>query len=297
MWARGQTYKDAIVLEELIDRDPLGRIGHLEVRLAREPEEVTAAQAVRFQVFHQELGVPSLAATAQEERDADRYDPICDHLLVIDTSLVGCDRERVVGTYRLLPQERASTSGGFYSEQEFDLKPMLERHGNRRFLEVGRSCVLPAYRSRRTIELLWQGIWAYSRRFDYDVLIGCASFPGVVPSAHAQALSYLTHFHKAQELWSVRAKAHRYSSMDLLPRDAINARIALANMPPLIKGYLRLGAKFGEGCVIDHEFCTTDVLVVLPVESISARYIAYYGENAERFSAVGQARGKGARAP
>ncbi len=267
-----------------IAEDPvLGRIGALEVRLSRNETEIAAAQAIRFQVFHQEMGARS--ASTLEQRDADRFDAICDHLLVIDTSRPGAVRDRIVGTYRLLPQERAMAAGGFYSQDEFEMAPLIQRHPGRRFLELGRSCVLPAYRSRRTIELLWQGIWAYCRRLRIDVMTGCASFPGTVPAAHAEALSFLAHFCRAEGPWRTSARADRYVSMDLMPREAVNAKTALAAMPPLIKGYLRLGAKFGDGCVIDHEFRTTDVLVVLPVEAISERYIAYYGADAERFVA------------
>jgi L-ornithine Nalpha-acyltransferase len=268
----------------LTENPILGRIGPLEVRLALDGAEIAAAQAIRFRVFHQEMGARSASLGVPEEHDADRFDAICDHLLVIDTSLPGSGRDRIVGTYRLLPQERAIAAGGFYTEDEFELKSLLGRHPTRRFLELGRSCVLPAYRSKRTIELLWQGIWAYCRRRDIDVMTGCASFPGTVPAAHAEALSFLAHHCQAEGEWAVRAKAERYAPMDLMPREAIDAKSALSAMPPLIKGYLRLGARFGDGCVVDRDFSTTDVLVVLPIEAISERYIAYYGAEAERFA-------------
>lgn len=263
----------------------LGRIGSLEVRLARDLEEVAAAQSIRFQVFYQEMGARSRVLEGPGERDADRFDAICDHLLVFDTSIPGRERNQIVGTYRLLPSEKAVAAGGFYSEDEFELKALLARHPERRFLELGRSCVLPAYRSKRTIELLWQGIWAYCRRKSIDVMTGCASLPGTVPAVHAEALSFLAHFCQAEGPWYARAKASRYVSMDMMPPEAVNAKSALSALPPLIKGYLRLGAKFGDGCVIDHDFSTTDVLVVLPVEAISERYVAYYGAEAERFAA------------
>ncbi|MCT9000059.1 GNAT family N-acetyltransferase [Chelativorans intermedius] len=262
----------------------LGRIGPLEVRLARGADEVAAAQSIRFRVFYQEMGARPASLEALEERDADRFDAVCDHLLVIDTSLAGSERERIVGTYRLLTQENAAAAGGFYSQDEFELEALVARHPQRRFLELGRSCVLPAYRSKRTIELLWQGIWAYCRQRNIDVMTGCASFPGTVPAAHAEPLSFLAHFCQAEGPWYVRARQARYAAMDLMPREAINAKTALAAMPPLIKGYLRLGARFGDGCVVDPDFSTTDVLVILPVEAISERYIAYYGQEAERFA-------------
>lgn len=253
----------------------LGQIGSLQVRLARSEAEVAAAQALRFQVFVREMGARASPSARAKELDSDEFDPICDHLLVFDTAVQGGAADRIVGTYRLLPQERAAD--GFYSDSEFELQELVARHPSRRFLELGRSCVLPAYRSKRTIELLWQGIWAYCRRTEIDVMVGCASFGGTDPSAHAQALSFLAHNFPASGDWHVRARADRYTAMDLVPRETIDPKLALSGTPPLIKGYLRLGARFGEGCVIDHEFHTTDVLVVLPVENIPSRYLAYYG--------------------
>lgn len=253
----------------------LGRLGALEVRLARNRAEVAAAQAVRFRVFHVELGAGG--AVAGTDLDTDRFDEICDHLVVMDTALPGPDRKRIVGTYRLLRQDIARKSGCFYSAAEFDIDSLVARHPGRRFLELGRSCVLPEYRTRRTVELLWQGIWAYARRHRVDVMTGCASFAGTVPAAHAEALSFLAQNATAEGEWHARALPHRYRAMDLMPGEAIDARAALAAMPPLVKGYLRLGARFGEGCVIDEDFGTTDVLVILPVETISERYLAHYG--------------------
>lgn len=263
----------------------LGRIGTLETRLARDSSEIAAAQEVRFRVFYDELGATRHFVHALEQRDADRFDGVCEHLLVLDTSIPGPDHRRIVGTYRLLRQDSAVASGGFYSEDEFEIETLIARHPGRRFLELGRSCVLPEYRSKRTVELLWQGIWAYCRRNEIDVMTGCASFPGVVPAAHAPALSFLAQNAPAEREWAVSAVASRKQPMDLMPGEAIDLRAALAAMPPLVKGYLRLGARFGDGCVIDHDFRTTDVFVVLPVEWISERYINYYGAEAQRFAA------------
>lgn len=263
----------------------LGRIGTLETRLAHNSSEIAAAQEVRFRVFYDELGAKRHFVHALEQRDADRFDGVCDHLLVLDSSIPGPDHRRIVGTYRLLRQECAIASGGFYSEDEFEIEALVGRHPGRRFLELGRSCVLPEYRSKRTVELLWQGIWAYCRRHAIDVMTGCASFPGVVPAAHAQSLSFLAQNALAEGEWAVSAVDSRRQPMDLTPAEAVDLRAALAAMPPLLKGYLRLGARFGDGCVIDHDFHTTDVFVVLPVEWISERYINYYGADAQRFSA------------
>jgi putative hemolysin len=200
-----------------------------------------------------------------DRRDADRFDEICDHLLVFDTALPGPSARQIVACYRLLRQETADATGGFYSADEFEFDSLIARHPSLNFLELGRSCVLPAYRSKRTIELLWQAIWAYVKHHGIDVMAGCASFRGTIPAAHAEALSFLSQNCTGRNDWAVRAVCSRY------------AKTALTAMPPLVKGYLRLGAKFGEGCVVDHDFGTTDVFVVLPVSAISERYITYYG--------------------
>lgn len=256
----------------------LGRISTLEVRLASGRNDVEASQELRYRVFREGSG----AIARGVQRDADRFDDICDHLLVVDTSI---GKDAIVGTYRLLRQAVAQASGGFYTADEFEIETLVARHPHLEFLELGRSCVLPAYRSKRTIELLWQGIWAYVRHYGIDVMTGCASFPGTVPAAHAQALSFLAHECMAGGEWTVRAIPARYSTMDLMPREAVDPRSALAAMPPLVKGYLRLGGRVGQGCVIDRDFGTTDVLIVLPVASICDRYVSYYGADAQRFAA------------
>lgn len=271
-------------LREMKDGAPLGRIGSLAVRLARNEAEVAAAQEVRYRVFYDELGAGK-GRLALDRRDADRFDPVCDHLLVLDDRLPGPDHRRIVGTYRLLRQEMAAAAGGFYSQDEFDLPGLVARHPDQRFLELGRSCVLPDYRSKRTIEVLWQGIWAYCNHHRIGVMTGCASFPGTDPAAHAEALTYLAHHCRTRPEWDIRAVPERYCSMELMPIEEVNARSALASMPPLVKGYLRLGARIGDGCVIDHDFCTVDVFVVLPVHQIADRYINYYGADARRFAA------------
>jgi L-ornithine Nalpha-acyltransferase len=263
----------------------LGRIGTLEVRLAKSQEEIGAAQEIRYRVFFEELGARSSTASETDRRDSDRFDDVCDHLLVFDKALPGPDRDQIVGTYRLLRQEQARLAGGFYSNDEFELDRLVKRHPNLHFLELGRSCVLPPYRTKRTIEVLWQGIWAYCRQHKIDVMTGCASFHGTDVTKHAEALSLLAHNYRAEGDWSVKAVPSRFHRMDLLPPDQIDLKRAVNEMPPLVKGYLRLGAKFGEGCVVDVPFDTTDVLVVLPVAWITARYLNYYGADAQRFAA------------
>ncbi|WP_420960272.1 GNAT family N-acetyltransferase [Brucella sp. IR073] len=261
----------------------LGRMGSLEVRLAQTAAEIAAAQELRFKIFFEGHGAKHESAAALEERDADRFDATCDHLLVYDTAIAEPEHRQIVGTYRLMRGEKAREAHGFYSAGEYDVDRLTLAKPDLNFLELGRSCVKPEYRSKRTVELLWQGIWAYCRRHRIDVMFGCASFSGTIPAAHALALSFLHHNCRATAEWDVRALPQHYHPMDLMPLEAINPKVALFSMPPLIKGYLRLGAMIGDGAVVDHAFGSTDVFIILPVSHISSRYITYYGAEADRF--------------
>ena len=266
-----------------------GRIGSLEVRLARKKSEIRRAQRLRYQVFYEEMSATPNALAILSRRDEDAFDAIFDHLLVIDhgTSNGGrrWGRFKVVGTYRMMRQEIADLYDGFYTQGEYDIAPLIRTKSDYSFVEMGRSCVLKPYRNKRTLELLWQGVWSYVREHGADVMIGCASFPGTDPSAHALALSYLHHTALAPEGWRVRAHEHLRIDMNLMPAEAVNARAAVKALPPLIKGYLRLGAYIGDGAVIDHQFGTTDVLIMLPVSALTSRYTEHFGANAERRAA------------
>lgn len=271
-------------LSDLYDR-PLGRIGSLEVRLAQSEAEIAAAQELRYRVFYEELGAKSHRTAILDRRDADRFDEVCDHILVVDTAISGPQHERIVGTYRVLGHEGAALAGGFYSDDEFEFSALRRRQPDKQFLELGRSCVLPAYRTKRTIEVLWQGIWAYVTHHGINVMAGCASFHGTVPAAHCEALSFLAQNFRATSDFDVRALASRRHSMDLMPAEAIHAKSAFNRMPPLIKGYLRLGARIGDGCVIDHDFETVDVFVIMPVKEIRQRYVDYYSGEPQALAA------------
>jgi L-ornithine Nalpha-acyltransferase len=257
----------------------LGRVGSLEVRLAQTAAEVRQAQKIRYRVFYQEGPAIANPGRLFAQRDIDGYDAICDHLLVLDRAAGergALNRPAVVGTYRLLRQPLAEDYGGFYSAGEFDIGPLIARHGNLQFLELGRSCVLAPYRNKRTVELLWHGIHAYILQNRCDVMFGCASLDGTDPKRLALPLSFLHHYAPAPDAWRARALPKRYVDMNRMSKEAINPKDALRALPPLIKGYLRLGAYIGDGAVVDHEFGTTDVLIVLPVSAIKRRYFEHF---------------------
>jgi putative hemolysin len=267
----------------------LGRVGSLEVRLATTAKEIRRAQRLRYKVFFAEGGASADRHMALTRRDLCEFDQVCDHLLVIDhaagSSRLGIVKSKVVGTYRLLRQEVAQCSFGFYSAREFDIAPLLERHRDKRFMELGRSCVNKEYRTKRTLELLWHGIWVYVLHHKIDVMIGCASLDGTNPQALALPLSFLHHRARADQEYDARARGERYVDMHFLSENAIDERRALNALPPLLKGYLRVGARIGEGAVIDHQFGTTDVLIIMPIASIEARYISHFGPSAGRLAA------------
>ena len=257
----------------------MGRIGTLEVRLARTAAEVRQAQKVRYKVFYQEGPAFPSPARLLARRDIDRYDAICDHLLVIDHAArarSALNRPTVVGTYRLLRQPLAEQYGGFYTAGEFDIRALVARHSRLQFLELGRSCVLSSYRVKRTVELLWHGIHAYVLQNHCDVMFGCASLDDTDPKRLALPLSFLHHYASAPEPWRARALSDRYVEMNQMSKEAVDPKAALRALPPLIKGYLRLGAYIGDGAVIDYEFGTTDVLIVLPVSAIKQRYFEHF---------------------
>ncbi|CAK0773543.1 L-ornithine N(alpha)-acyltransferase [uncultured Gammaproteobacteria bacterium] len=249
------------------------RMGNLEVRLADSEAEVDAALALRYRVFYEEMAAKPTPEMAAKRRDFDRYDAHCDHLLVIDHNR-GAGAEGVVGTYRLIRRPVAKQVGAFYSSEEYNIAPLLALPGE--ILELGRSCVDQNYRSRPGMQLLWRGIAAYIFQFDIELMFGCASLPGIDLAEHALVLSYLYHHHLAPPELCPRALPTRYVDMRLMARELINPRRALNNLPPLIKGYLRLGGYVGDGAVIDHQFNTTDICIVVKTDQITNKYIKHY---------------------
>ncbi|MEZ5922866.1 MAG: GNAT family N-acyltransferase [Hyphomicrobiaceae bacterium] len=286
----------ALTASFLARRKPIktyGTMGDLEVRLARSARDIRKSQRLRYKVFYEEMAAVPNPVAAFKRRDEDAYDPICDHLLVLERPKPQSKRRRwrrrprVVGTYRVLRQEIAEAHDGFYTQGEYDIAPLIAaKSPDYSFMELGRSCVLKPYRNKRTIELLWHGLWTYVREHGIDVMIGCASFEGTDPKAHANALSFLYHHALAPPEWRVKAHAGLYTKMDLIAKEKLDAKAALKALPPLIKGYLRLGAFVGDGAVVDRQFGTVDVCIILPVERIDPRYFAHFGAPDELTSRI-----------
>jgi putative hemolysin len=247
--------------------------GPLEVRLAQSAADIDAAQALRYRIFYEKMGARPLPGMESERRDRDQFDQICDHLLVLDHSR-GAGLDAVVGTYRLIRRDAAARLGAFYSAAEYDIGPLIAYPGE--ILELGRSCVDAGYRARPVMQLLWSGIAAYVFHYEIALMFGCASLPGIDPDGLAVPLSYLYHHHLAPPALRARALPERYVEMRRLDAPAIDPMRTLAILPPLIKGYLRLGGFVGDGAVIDEQFNTTDVCIVVKTDLVTEKYTRHY---------------------
>ena len=253
------------------------KLGNLEVRLAVSDAEVEAAQALRYRVFYEEMTARASPEVAALRRDFDEFDALCDHLLVLDHAL-GSGADAVVATYRLIRRPAAEQHGSFYSASEYDITNIISYPGN--VLELGRSCVDQRYRNRPTMQLLWRGIAAYVFQHDIALMFGCASLPGTEPGALALPLSYLYYHHLAPPALRPKALPERRVEMRLLSPAEVEPRSAMAVLPPLIKGYLRLGGFIGDGAVIDHQFNTTDVCVIVKTDLVTDKYAQHYARSA-----------------
>lgn len=243
------------------------------VRLAASPAEIEAAQRLRYKVFYEEYKAVADEVTAATHMDVDEYDAITDHLVVLDESLPE-GPEQIVGTYRLLRREMAEKHGRFYTSGEYDIQPLLASGAV--LLELGRSCVLPPYRTRPVLQKLWQGIAHYVAEHNIGLMFGCASLHGTDITELAPQLSYLYHYHLATPELRPRALDSRYVDMNIIPKDDLNAKSVFASLPPLIKGYMRLGASVGDGAVVDAQFNTTDVCIVMPTHLVTEKYLKHY---------------------
>lgn len=246
----------------------------LTIRLARDEQDLMAAQRLRYEVFVRELGAQGPGVDHEARLERDRFDPHFDHLLLVDTRRDPAGLDHVMGAYRLLPPEQVAAAGGYYSEAEFDLTGL--RASGRRLLELGRTCVHRDLRGGAAMFLLWNGLADYVMQRGIEVMFGAASFHGTDAAALAQPLSWLYHFHRVPDSQGVRARPAQRAEMNLIPPGQIDRQRARAMIPPLIKAYLRLGGRVGDGAWIDHAFNTTDVCLVMDTARMSDRHLGFY---------------------
>lgn len=231
----------------------------LHARLALNQAEVEEAQRLRYKVFAEEMGAQ---LSSKNGLDIDGFDPYCDHLIVRDT-----DSGQVIGTYRILNPEKANAAGGYYSSGEFDLSRLS--HLFDRTVEVGRACVHQNYRNGSTIALLWAGLANYMKMHHYEYMIGCASV-SMSDGGHMAASLY-----KKLQDDHLSPIEYRVFARNPLPIKSLRTDMQVA-CPPLIKGYLRLGAYICGEPAWDPYFNTADMLVMLPLSRINPRYAAHF---------------------
>lgn len=245
----------------------------ISLRLAKTPAEIIEAQRLRYKIFYEEFDIFPPQEVADEERDFDEYDPYADHLIVVDESLPdGADK--IVGTYRLFRQEALPQNMPFYSTQEFDISRLIKNGG--KLLELGRSCVLPEYRTKYVMQKLWQGIAEYLSVHKIDLMFGCASFQERDPHSIIDQLAYFHHYHSPPEDLSVTAKIDCTIDLDFKPKEDLDVRRIFSDLPALIKGYLRLGAYIGHGAFADKTLHCIDVCIILPTHQVTGKYKKHY---------------------
>jgi putative hemolysin len=232
----------------------------LTVSMARTVSEIEEAQRLRFKVFAEEMGASLISA--DEGIDRDIFDSYCEHLLVRDN-----ESNKVIGTYRILAPDAARTVGSYYSETEFDMTRL--NHLRNRMVEVGRSCVHMDFRDGSTIARLWGGLAEYMVKNKHEYLIGCASI-SMKDGGHYAASVY----NKVHKLYAAPAE-YRVFPRCPLPLEALNKTLDVT-IPPLIKGYLRLGAYIGGEPAWDPDFNTADLFIMLPISRLNERYAKHF---------------------
>ncbi|HAJ90257.1 MAG TPA: hemolysin-like protein [Rhodospirillaceae bacterium] len=243
------------------------------LRLAETPEEIIAAQRLRYKIFYEEFDIFPPEQVAAEQRDFDEYDEYADHLIVVDES-ISDPNDKIVGTYRLFRRDAMPTDLPFYSTQEFDIEPLIKNGG--KLLELGRSCVLPEYRTKYVMQRLWQGIAEYLSVHQIDLMFGCASFQERDPHNIIDQLAYLHHYHSPPDDLCVKARPDCTIDLDFKSKEELDARRVFSDLPALIKGYLRLGAYIGHGAYADKSLHCIDVCIVLPTHKVTQKYKKHY---------------------
>lgn len=233
---------------------------HLVTSIARSDSEILEAQRLRYKIFAEEMG--AILPSAKEGIDRDIFDKYCEHLLVREST-----ENKVVGTYRILSPDQASKIGGYYSQTEFDLTRLI--HLSDRMVEVGRSCVHRDHRDGVTITQLWGGIAQYMQQHRHEYLIGCASI-SMADGGHVAASIY----RKLHRIYSAPIE-YTVFPRNPLPIHALN-QLLDAPIPPLLKGYLRLGAYICGEPAWDAEFNTADLFILLPMSRMSSRYAKHF---------------------
>ena len=250
-------------------------VDNFVIKIAEKKSELRKAQALRYSVFYKEKKAIPTISKKIFRLDYDKVDKFADHLIVIDKNRKGT-KNKIVGTYRLLRGEIAACSGGFYTSSEFDLSKILNSYKNNQILELGRSCVHQDYRNGTIMNLLWKAIAEYVKLYDIKILLGCASFHGTDVMKHTNELSYLRKNFSLPDEFSVKSLGTKICPSYTEINSNINDLRTFVKLPPLIKGYLRIGGRVSHDCFVDYKFNTIDLCVIVTTDNIDKKYKKKY---------------------
>ena len=247
------------------------KLGDFVIKLANKKSELKKAQALRYSVFYKEKKAKPTFKKKMMRLDYDKIDKFADHLIVIDKKRKDI-KNKIVGTYRLTRGDVALSFGGFYTSSEFDLTNILNTYKHKEILELGRSCVHKDYRNGTIVSLLWKAIAEYIKLHDITVLLGCASFPGTDIQEYSKELSYLRNNFCLPDKISIKSLFNNnYPYHNRNNTNESNLKI-FAKLPPLIKGYLRVGGRVSDSFFVDYDFNTIDFCVVVQTVNIDDKY-------------------------
>jgi L-ornithine Nalpha-acyltransferase len=241
----------------------------LEVRIAENQFEIEQTLALRYNIFNLEMG-EGLPESRSTSKDRDEYDYFCDHLIVMDKT-----NNQIAGTYRILRREIAKKNIGFYSETEFNLEPIYNL--KEEVAEVGRSCVHEDYRDGSVISLLWAGLGEYMHQYNLRYLMGCGSIHSTDANSASEVYAYLRSKNSiaSEELDVKPLESHKLEGFN--PNLEVgDISSILKKIPPIIKGYVRIGATLSSAPALDRVFNTTDVFVLFDRKEVDTRYGKHY---------------------
>ena len=250
-------------------------------------KETNQAQNLRYKIFKNELHVTTKLKGKLIKREFDQYDEKASHIIVKSKS-TPLSREKVVGVYRVIKYSSSSQLDNCYTVKSmcFNLDLFKKNIGYSNFLELGRTCILPEYRKSGVLKLLWKGLYNYIMQEKIDVLLGCASFWTIEPDEIVPQLSYLKQNHLMDEKILVTPSESISPSVDKLSKCKMydgfdlhgTEKSVFKSLPSLIKAYINVGSKFGDGAVIDYEFRSIDVFTYVDIHSIDDRVKRFYAK-------------------
>ena len=250
-------------------------VDNFVIKIAEKKSELKKAQALRYSVFYKEKkAIPTISKKILR-LDYDKIDKFADHLIVIDKNRRSI-KNKIVGTYRLLRGDITAHCGGFYTSSEFDLSKILKSYKNNQILELGRSCVHKDYRNGYIMNLLWKAIAEYVKLYDIKILLGCASFYGTDVMKYTNELSYLRKNFSLPDILSVKSLDSKIYPAYTEINSKNNDLRTFVKLPPLIKGYLRLGGRVSYDCFVDYKFNTIDLCVIVRTDNIDEKYKKKY---------------------